>query len=188
MAGSSLVQSFDEINITPLTDIFLVLLIIMMVVAPMMTQQRQDVKLPAIAQGEQVEAGQNTLEITASGQLFLAGQPVAEASLGEELKKLAALKSPAEMQVSALPSEAGTPAPLEQANADEDKNAKLLMVRGDKTSKAKVILSVMSAARKAGYSKIVLVGDTAPTASPQAEAANADLLPQENMSTPAASL
>ena len=32
-------DSFNEINITPLTDIFLVLLIIMMVIAPMMDQQ-----------------------------------------------------------------------------------------------------------------------------------------------------
>ena len=32
-------KTFNEINITPLTDIFLVLLIIMMVVAPMLDQQ-----------------------------------------------------------------------------------------------------------------------------------------------------
>jgi biopolymer transport protein ExbD len=176
MAGSSLVQSFDEINITPLTDIFLVLLIIMMVVAPMMTQQRQDVKLPAIAQGEQVEAGLNTLEITGDGQLFLAGQPVTEATLGNELKKLAAIKSSAEMQATTALPEAGVQTP-EEVKANEDKNAKQLMVRGDKTSKAKVILSVMTAARKAGYSKIVLVGDTAP-ASPQAEAAAAASVPE----------
>ena len=32
-------ETFNEINITPLTDIFLVLLIIMMVIAPLLDQQ-----------------------------------------------------------------------------------------------------------------------------------------------------
>jgi biopolymer transport protein ExbD len=44
-----LVKRFDEINITPLTDIFLVLLIIMMVVAPMLEQQGLNLSLPSIS-------------------------------------------------------------------------------------------------------------------------------------------
>ena len=39
-------DSFNEINITPLTDIFLVLLIIMMVIAPMMDQQGLKLVVP----------------------------------------------------------------------------------------------------------------------------------------------
>ena len=39
-------KSFNEINITPLTDIFLVLLIIMMVVAPMLDQQGLNLAVP----------------------------------------------------------------------------------------------------------------------------------------------
>ena len=39
-------ESFNEINITPLTDIFLVLLIIMMVIAPMMDQQGLKLVVP----------------------------------------------------------------------------------------------------------------------------------------------
>jgi len=40
-------DSFNEINITPLTDIFLVLLIIMMVVAPMLDQQGLNLAVPS---------------------------------------------------------------------------------------------------------------------------------------------
>ena len=39
-------DSFNEINITPLTDIFLVLLIIMMVIAPMLDQQGLNLAVP----------------------------------------------------------------------------------------------------------------------------------------------
>ena len=37
---------FSDINITPLTDIFLVLLIIMMVIAPMLDQQGLSLTVP----------------------------------------------------------------------------------------------------------------------------------------------
>ena len=39
-------KTFNEINITPLTDIFLVLLIIMMVVAPLLDQQGLNLAVP----------------------------------------------------------------------------------------------------------------------------------------------
>ncbi|MDD3149668.1 MAG: biopolymer transporter ExbD [Candidatus Gastranaerophilales bacterium] len=39
-------DSFNEINITPLTDIFLVLLIIMMVIAPLLDQQGLNLLVP----------------------------------------------------------------------------------------------------------------------------------------------
>lgn len=41
-------DSFNEINITPLTDIFLVLLIIMMVIAPLLDQQGLNLSVPNI--------------------------------------------------------------------------------------------------------------------------------------------
>ena len=46
-------ETFNEINITPLTDIFLVLLIIMMVIAPLLDQQVIILTVP-----ENVEASQ----------------------------------------------------------------------------------------------------------------------------------
>lgn len=47
-------DSFNEINITPLTDIFLVLLIIMMVIAPMLDQQGLNLAVPEIVNQEQI--------------------------------------------------------------------------------------------------------------------------------------
>ena len=50
-------QTFNEINITPLTDIFLVLLIIMMVIAPMLDQQGLKLAIPEYV--EQTQDNQN---------------------------------------------------------------------------------------------------------------------------------
>ena len=47
-------DSFNEINITPLTDIFLVLLIIMMVIAPMLDQQGLNLAVPEIVNQENI--------------------------------------------------------------------------------------------------------------------------------------
>ena len=48
-------DSFNEINITPLTDIFLVLLIIMMVIAPMLDQQGLNLAVPEVVDAEHVK-------------------------------------------------------------------------------------------------------------------------------------
>lgn len=45
---------FGEINITPLTDIFLVFSIIVIVVAPI-ANQRRDIKIPKITTGAGIE-------------------------------------------------------------------------------------------------------------------------------------
>ena len=47
-------DSFNEINITPLTDIFLVLLIIMMVIAPLLDQQGLNLAVPEVVNKEQI--------------------------------------------------------------------------------------------------------------------------------------
>ena len=46
---------FNEINITPLTDIFLVLLIIMMVIAPLLDQQGLNLAVPNNVEVEDVK-------------------------------------------------------------------------------------------------------------------------------------
>lgn len=45
-------KTFNEINITPLTDIFLVLLIIMMVIAPLLDQQGLNLAVPNMIEVE----------------------------------------------------------------------------------------------------------------------------------------
>ena len=47
-------DSSNEINITPLTDIFLVLLIIMMVIAPLLDQQGLNLAVPEVVNQEQI--------------------------------------------------------------------------------------------------------------------------------------
>ena len=59
-------KTFNEINITPLTDIFLVLLIIMMVIAPILDQQGLSLAVPEFVENVQTEKDPNILEIKIS--------------------------------------------------------------------------------------------------------------------------
>ena len=71
-----------EINVTPLVDVMLVLLIIFMITAPMLTQGLT-VSLPA-AEGKSFELASNSpakISITAHGDVFLDGTPVGSSGL-----------------------------------------------------------------------------------------------------------
>jgi biopolymer transport protein ExbD len=61
-----------DINVTPLVDVVLVLLIIFMVVTPML-QRGKDVKLPSAHKSEQQkkDADPIILSVTPDGQLYL---------------------------------------------------------------------------------------------------------------------
>lgn len=70
-------DSFNEINITPLTDIFLVLLIIMMVIAPLLDQQGLNLTVPENVKAENVkEAKTINFVITNDDKFTLDGQEV----------------------------------------------------------------------------------------------------------------
>ena len=79
---------FTEINITPLTDIFLVLLIIMMVVAPTFQSMDNAITVPEINSGVAIEQKNATIAITRDGQMFLNGKPITEDQLTDELVAL----------------------------------------------------------------------------------------------------
>jgi biopolymer transport protein ExbD/biopolymer transport protein TolR len=57
-------DSFNEINITPLTDIFLVLLIIMMVIAPMLDQQGLNLAVPEVVNKESIVKDSKIMNFT----------------------------------------------------------------------------------------------------------------------------
>ena len=57
-------QTFNEINITPLTDIFLVLLIIMMVIAPILDQQGLSLAVPEYVEQNQIDKEAKLLTVT----------------------------------------------------------------------------------------------------------------------------
>lgn len=80
----------SEINVTPMVDVMLVLLIIFMVTAPLLTAGVQ-VDLPE-SKAAALEQDQEPVSITidASGAVFIDDQPVAAAALGERLRQIAA--------------------------------------------------------------------------------------------------
>ena len=79
-------QVFAEINITPLTDVCLVLLIIFMVTATFLTQNSGlDVALPKAASASELPAKQIELSVTKDGSVFLDGQGVATPQLRDAL-------------------------------------------------------------------------------------------------------
>lgn len=76
---------FAEINITPLTDIFLVLLIIFMVTTSVVSNQGKEVDLPSSAVASTTPSGVS-VTVTASGGIEVDGVEVAEANLPAVLK------------------------------------------------------------------------------------------------------
>lgn len=121
---------FTEINITPLTDIFLVLLIIMMVVAPTFQSNDTSIKVPEINSGIAVEQRNATVSVTKEGDMFLNGNPVAEENLSNELL---ALKDS-----------------LEKPE---------LVVKADEKVKSAKIMEIMNAAQDAEYKKLIVAGE-----------------------------
>ena len=88
-------QTFNEINITPLTDIFLVLLIIMMVIAPILDQQGLSLAVPEYVEEKQVDKDLKIIEamITADNRYLLDNQEVLENELYETIKELSKTKT-----------------------------------------------------------------------------------------------
>ena len=75
-------DSFNEINITPLTDIFLVLLIIMMVIAPLLDQQGLNLTVPENIKAENVkEAKTINFVVTNDDKFMLDGQEISAEQL-----------------------------------------------------------------------------------------------------------
>ncbi len=81
MAGGSYNSDQDqpiaEINVVPLVDIILVVLIIFMVTAPLVLKPTIDVDLPQASSGETKEAPKNIeVVISKTGELYLDGNKV----------------------------------------------------------------------------------------------------------------
>ncbi len=148
-AGRKQKQVFNEINITPLTDIFLVLLIIMMVVAPMVSQMRKDIAPPEISQGQPVEQNRLTVEITKDGSYYVQGQQTPADQLSTVLREQAALAAQPE----------GAPADAQTSPAPAEPSEKNVIVRADKATKSSAILKVFEAARDAEFTKVTVAGE-----------------------------
>ncbi len=80
-------KTFNEINITPLTDIFLVLLIIMMVVAPLLDQQGISLTVPENVEEQQIDKDPQilTVYVSSAGKYFINNEEIATDMLGSTL-------------------------------------------------------------------------------------------------------
>ena len=84
MKPSNRAAAFSEINVTPLVDVMLVLLIIFMVAAPML-DQGIDVVLPHAATGQQRAASGLTITLTKAHVIYLGDEVVTLKELRQHL-------------------------------------------------------------------------------------------------------
>ena len=125
-------KPMSEINVTPMVDVMLVLLIIFMVAAPLMTVG-VPIELPQ-TQAKQLNTEQKpiTVSVTPEGAIYIGENPVALADLIAQVAALA-------------------------VNGTEDR----IYVRGDTTANYGAVMKVMGALSGAGYSKIGLITEQA---------------------------
>lgn len=121
---------FTEINITPLTDIFLVLLIIMMVVAPTFQDADSSITMPEINSGISIEQKNATISVSKAGNLYLNGTAIKKENL---VQALVALKPE-----------------LEEPE---------VVVKADTQVKSSEIMNIMNAAQEAEFKKLIVAGE-----------------------------
>jgi biopolymer transport protein TolR len=123
-------QPFAEINITPMVDVMLVLLVIFMVAAPMMTtgvsvDLPQTKASPVSGQDEPL-----SISVTAEGKVYVQKQEVPLEGLQQKLKAI----------------------------AGEKKDTRIF-VRGDKNIDYGKIMAVVGEVNAAGFGKVALITD-----------------------------
>lgn len=115
-----------EINVTPLVDVMLVLLIIFMITAPLMTH-RIHIDLPQANPNVQNQNPPEPIDLAVkeTGEIYWNDEPVTEAMLQAQLRVTAQKQPQPELQI-----------------------------RADKTTQYQLIATVMSDAKSAGMVKI----------------------------------
>jgi len=88
MAGGAMRRRgvITEINVTPLVDIMLVLLIIFMLTAHLLTKQAIEVELPRASQSTALPPTTLAITLKADGTIFLNDQPVTPEALRAAIK------------------------------------------------------------------------------------------------------
>jgi biopolymer transport protein TolR len=123
-------RPLSEINVTPLVDVMLVLLIIFMVTAPLMSTA-VNVDLPKVATSPiNQDSEPLTVSVDAQGEVFLQDQKV---ELGELVAKLKAIA--------------------------QDNKDRRIFVRGDKANSYGRIIEVMGTIVQGGFTKAALMSE-----------------------------
>lgn len=119
----------SDINVTPLVDVCLVLLIIFMVVTPML-QKGVPVNLPVTEDPEKTPDTDKQLQISvkADGTVYLGSLPVLKQQMQSELEK------------------------IHERTPDRE-----IAVKGDKLVKYGAVLDALKACREAGFNNVGLI-------------------------------
>ncbi len=126
-------EVMNEINMTPLVDVMLVLLIIFIITVPVM-KHAVNVELPqASSQREQVKPETLRLSVDAAGLYYLNGAGLSDADLSARLQSEAAKEPQPELHI-----------------------------RGDKAVRYERVAQAMAAAQRAGLRKIGFITEPKP--------------------------
>ncbi|MDR1696152.1 MAG: biopolymer transporter ExbD [Endomicrobium sp.] len=120
----------SEINITPFTDVILVLLIIFMITTPMLMQPGIKVNLPKTQTTDNEDAKNVEVLISKDGYVYMEGKQIHESNLDETIKAVL-LKFP----------------------------DRPVVIKGDKDVKYDYVMQFMDKAKKAGAVRFALAVD-----------------------------
>ncbi len=123
----------SEINIVPLVDIILVVLIIFMVTASSFSSKEIDVQLPKASSGSSSTALPFTVQVSASGQMYLNGLEVNDEALRAQA--------------------------LERAASDPDSTA---VISADAAAAHGVVVRIMDLLQSTGLSKLAVSVEGSP--------------------------
>lgn len=120
-------NGFSDINVTPLTDVLLVLLIIFLITGTSITAPSHDIKLPDVITREKAENISIVIDITADGSTYIGNVKCFQKELQPILKKLG-----------------------------EEKHTNRVIINGDKKADYLHVITAMHEARQAGLTDIAL--------------------------------
>jgi biopolymer transport protein ExbD len=132
MSMGAVGENFESINVTPLTDVFLVLLVIMILIAPLIDKSELKIKPPETTYAKKDEATKGiNIDIDKEGQLAINGKYVASkdpAVVADTIKKL--------------------------VDASPNKQDMHVTLNADGDTKQKYIVEIMSACAASGVTKM----------------------------------
>ncbi len=146
-------QTFNEINITPLTDVFLVLLVIMFLIAPLLDNQAALKVDPPAAQSAQTTDPSKIksilIEVAKDGTIAVNGATVVEASVPVNQVQEKVFKS---LEEQSKPAAEGA-----QEGAAQAQEKPMVKLKADNTVDYGRVVAVLDAVNRAQLGKLSLV-------------------------------